>query len=481
MPIRITGMATGMDTESMIKQLMTAKRMPIDKMQQQKTSLTWQRDQYREMNTLMSQLREATSKLRFEGTMNPRKVTTDNANVTATATAAATKGAYSLTVHQVAKGAAIQGNAVAGTATDPLNTGGATTLTINGKDITFAQNSKAADVVNAINAETGTTGVRASFDAATKRFSLTNAKTGVNSKIDITHKSGDNSLLTNMNLPSTSVTGQNAVVDFNGSNGLSYETNSFTVENVTLQLKDSASATFPMNVSVSVEQDTGKQFDAIKNFVDKYNEVIEKINTKVTEQRYRDYGPLTDEQKKEMKENEVIEWEKRAKSGLLRNDSSLTSTLTKLRTDLRTPVTGLPAGNYDTLGDIGISTAAAGQTSSYKENGKLYIDEAKLKDALAANPDQVSDLFVKGFGERLYKSVDASMTRLSKLAGSEGSLVDSSTLGTKIYDLNKRIDIENSKLKDYEDRYYIQFSKMETAMNRMQEQQNWLAGQLGGL
>jgi len=480
MPIRLTGMASGLDTDALIKQMMQAKRMPIDKMKQQQTKLSWQRDQYREMNTLMSQLRDVANNIRFASTVNAKKVTTNNAAVTATATAGTAVGSYSLTVNQVATSAKIQGTAIGVSSSTPLNTTAASVLTINGVDVNINLNSNANDIVNAINNKSSSTGVKATFDAITQRFTLTNSKTGVNSKINIVNKSGED-VLAKMNLGATSATGLNANVSYNGAPSASFETNSFTIEGVNFQLKETAGATYPMNVNVSIEQDTDKIFDTIKSFVDKYNEVIDKVNKKTTEQRYRDFQPLTEEQKKEMKDTEIEDWEKRAKSGLLRNDAALNSAIGEFRSLLMKPVTGVTPGAYDMLSDIGISTSQPGNKFAFSENGKLYIDEAKLKNALSANPDQVSDLFTKGYGESMYQAANKSLSKLTKMAGNGTSLVDSSTLGLQITDLDRRIDVANSKLKDYEDRYYIQFSKLESALTKMQEQQSWLSSQTSGM
>ncbi len=51
-----------------------------------------------------------------------------------------------------------------------------------------------------------------------------------------------------------------------------------------------------------------------------------------------DYAPLTDAQKEDMKEDEIKLWEEKARKGTLRNDSTLKSLLTKMRTSIYTSV-----------------------------------------------------------------------------------------------------------------------------------------------
>src|SRR5690606_8962365 len=118
----------------------------------------------------------------------------------------------------------------------------------------------------------------------------------------------------------------------------------------------------------------------------KYNEIIGKINEKLREERYRDYRPLTDEQRKEMSDREIELWEERAKSGLLRGDIILSNALSNMRTAFYNNVD--TDGPFKHLAEIGIKT-----TANYMEGGKLEINETKLKEALAQDSDAVYKLF----------------------------------------------------------------------------------------
>ena len=109
--------------------------------------------------------------------------------------------------------------------------------------------------------------------------------------------------------------------------------------------------------------------DSIKTFVDKYNELIADFNGRLTEKRYRDYPPLLDDQKKDMKENDIKLWDEKAKSGLLTSDSTIRSFLTEMRNSLISTVQN--SGSFNSLKDIGINFS-----SNYRDNGKLVLDEA---------------------------------------------------------------------------------------------------------
>jgi len=86
--------------------------------------------------------------------------------------------------------------------------------------------------------------------------------------------------------------------------------NEFTIEGVTYSLKGVSSEP----VKIDVKADIDAVVENIKNFVNSYNEMLAKINSVLTEERYRDYLPLTDDQKKAMSEDDIKLWEQKAKS-----------------------------------------------------------------------------------------------------------------------------------------------------------------------
>jgi flagellar hook-associated protein 2 len=187
--------------------------------------------------------------------------------------------------------------------------------------------------------------------------------------------------------------------------------NEFTINGTTFTLQ----GTTDVETTVNVMHDGDAVFQSIKSFIEKYNEIIDKINTKLTEQRYRDYPPLTNEQKKEMSEDEIKLWEEKAKSGTLRSDSLLRSVLDKMRFAWSSPVKAADS-KLDQMTEYGI------ETGSYFEGGKLYIkDEARLKQAINENPDEVLKFFTnssqnfeeQGVAQRLYNILSDSMASIT--------------------------------------------------------------------
>lgn len=333
-------------------------------------------------------------------------------------------------------------------------------------------------------------GVSMFYDEQTGQMTLTRTETGnfngddpndAGYAQDASHQeiiTTGNFINTSLNFNGANETGgQNAEFTINGL-ATERSSNTFEVSGVTFTLKQEFTG---QNVTVNVSNDTEAVFENIKSFVEKYNELIEKMNDKVSEERYRDYKPLTDQQKEEMSDKEIELWEEKAKSGLLRSDSILNRALNDMRRDFYTQVEN--GELFDQLAAIGITTS-----SNYREGGKLEIDEAKLKAAIQEDPQAVEKLFTdqgttyanKGIVHRLYDTVNETMDRLNEKAGNPFNPSMESFLGERLEDLEERIDAFEDRLIDIENRYWNQFTAMEKAIQRMNQQSMYLMQQFGG-
>lgn len=232
---------------------------------------------------------------------------------------------------------------------------------------------------------------------------------------------------------------------------------------------------------VDVTRDTDQIYDGIVKFVDEYNKIMEKIHSLLVEDPdYKDYLPLTDDQKSQMSDREIELWEEKAKTGLLRGDSALNS----IWDDLRSTIYAKPSGSDLGIYNIGITTSA-----STEYGGQLVIDHSKLKEMINSDPESVRKLFtdsVDGVAtslnnaiNRAARSSSANPGRLVALAGSSKSDTSSS-----LYKQMKAIDDNLTTLQDRYDseyqRYWSQFNAMEQYIQQMNQQASWLAQQLGG-
>lgn len=238
-------------------------------------------------------------------------------------------------------------------------------------------------------------------------------------------------------------------------------------------------------VTMQAAADTKAAKEQIVEFVAKYNEVIDEFNKLLKENKYRDFPPLTEEQRKDMSESEQKLWDEKAQSGLLRGDSILRNGVTDMRATFMGHVSGLGDNLIDSLAEIGITTS-----KEMKENGKLVIDDKKLEAALAKDPDQVYKMFSqtgkvtetvdangrkvtedsRGIAYRLRDVMKEMTLNIEKKAGREGATDQSYNIGRNIVQADDRITKLQAKLKNIEARYWKQFTAMETAINKANSQ-----------
>jgi flagellar hook-associated protein 2 len=371
-----------------------------------------------------------------------------------------------------------------------------------------------SDLAQAINTATSSN-VVARFSELTGKFSIQTSNTGANTTISIKDNSSAPNLLEKLNLGDLGATSVNQATngygilpsDFtakitqpDGSSAtIKKSSNTFTIDGVNYNFKSATNTNFTLTNNVQ------KSFDKIKNVIDKYNEMIDKISTKIGETKIKDYTPLTDDQKSAMTADQITAWETKAKQGILRNDSTLSTMLTSMRSAFFQSVSGAGV----TLSEIGLSTS-----SDYTKGGKIIIDETKLKTALQTKGDQVANIFSKTSSSQPSYSPDLTssqrMTRTSEEgifqrindilldstrttrdnSGNKGMLVqkagikgDYSEYSNLLTDdlKKKQTEITNmiSKMATKQEAYYLQFSKLETTMNKLNSQSSWLSQQLG--
>ena len=376
---------------------------------------------------------------------------------------------------------------------------GNASFSINGEIIDIKSTDTLKQVFDKIN-NNDKTMAKISYDELTDKITLTSTVTGAGSNLEISDITGN--FLTALNLDK-STKGQDAIVTINGET-IVRSTNNFTINGVTYNLKKVHEADSKGD-TITVSQDTDSVINNIKSFIEEYNKLIDSIYGKINEKYDRNYPPLTDAQKDEMKEKDIEKWEEKAKTGLLRNDSILQKLVYSMRSALYEKVEGVSIS----LKDIGI------ESKSYSDNGKLYLDEDKLRNALLTKPDEVTKLLngvssenptysrtatqeqradrykKSGVLQRLsdiiedhvstYRDKDGNKGILLEKAGIEGDLSDTkNTISDQLKDYDDRITDMISSLTRKEENYYKKFSELESILARMNQQSAWLSSMLGG-
>lgn len=491
-PIRFSGMASGLDTDTLIKDLMKSERVPLDKLTKQKQSAMWKRDEYRSFNTTFSAFQSLTDKLRFSSTFNKQAVTSSNSNVVdAKASASATSGTFSVKVNQLATSTVNVGEIFTqpvDVKADGLQAGTFKITGANNQEITVTVDATTTrqSIMKQINASG--IGVSMSFDSINGRFIMSSTKTGANSTFTIEDSSGVFNSIFNMDVNKTT-SGENASVIFNGVS-MEMENNSFEFSGINFQLRGVSTDV----VTVSASRDTKSITDNITQFVNDYNALVDLIRGKVKETPDRNYAPLTDDEKEAMTEKQIELWESKAKVGLLYRDDLLDGALNSFKSLLSKKVEGV-SGAFDSLDDIGI-TFKGFQNGLVSDLGKIELDVNKLNEAIEKNPDAVAELFGKtssknyddptrvndsGIAERLYNELTNQMNKIKKRIGSGtiSDAEDNSQYGKLIGDLNDKIDNVKRRMEIVENRYYKQFTTMEVALQKLNSQGSWLTSQLG--
>ncbi|USK69960.1 flagellar filament capping protein FliD [Peribacillus asahii] len=606
MTMRISGLASGMDIDEIVSQMMTAQRIPLDKIYQKKTYTEWQRDDYRTMNTALDEFdkliadgigRQATFIQKTVSISNPDAFSVKNINSTfdfsgtiekatlaKAATMISTTGAdetitsstklteidpsykgQTIKIKAINKDGSFDqvaktdsyGNIVLKDGTS-IFTGadGKPVLSADGKyfkadsegkqlvgegnlidpknveiamedkwfEYTIKESDTLQSVIDEINAKSG---VAAFFDEKKGKFSITAKNTGdagteiaeiqlqavtvetkeitktvtkadgtteevkvqvKQSETEVTtenffkdimkmEKNSDIAAATELEgVPkaASGTAGTNAELTYNGLT-IERSSNTFRINGAEITLKQE----FTDPVTFSSTPDVDKIFDKVKEFVDSYNALIKNISGKISEKKDSDYPPLTDEQKKSLEEEDIKRWEEKAKKGTLRNDSTLRGLLTNMRTALYTSVEGTDFGH---LSSIGITT-----TKSYQEGGKLEIDEEKLRQAIAENPNGVFELFMSddgdakstdgdGLARRLRANLSSAVKDIAEKAGRTAASVNNTfTLGRLLDDYEDKISAFEKRLTDLETRYYKQFTNMEKMISQANSQSSYLS------
>lgn len=603
MTMRISGLASGMDIDSMVSNLMKAEKMPQTKLKQQKDKLTFQTELYREINVKMASLRDAVNGIKYNANFAANKVSSSTTDISATASSSASAVSHFIKVNSLATaesrvsadtvsnvgltGAALGATTVIedgknkfnisvdgisrtitldngsysrdelqamvqskinaayganrlnvslngnsfdfvpvgttdfkpqvvvndaagntglsaigltnnqsfklnlgvklstiGNLKEPLSVPAAGgSFTINGVKIDYSSDDTMQSIINRVNSSSAN--VTMSYDPTADKFSLMNKTTGADAHITLSDDTGKGNFLDATGLLNGQVNlGTDASVEIDGITS-QRATNAFTLDGVSYTLNNVNKT----GVTVNIQKDNATIVGNIKKMVDAYNDMIDLVNRRLSEQKSKGYDPLTTDQKSDMSDSDIELWNTEAKKGLIHNDNTLKKVKSSLRELFIKDVSGV-ADRFNSLYDIGITTVPYVQGQE-QDAGKLTIDETKLNNAITQDPNAVISLFTQtsddndnsneGIAVSMYEKTNSLLSELTKKAGREGgSMTDRTiTLGSQMYNLQLKIDDWDTKLSKMEDNYYKRFSAMEKAVSNGNSQLSWLQKQFG--
>ena len=336
-------------------------------------------------------------------------------------------------------------------------------------------------------------GVTAIYLGSENKFVLSSNEKGEGRKITLGADPKDTTDAANLIFGGVSQDGTDGEMSilYNGvQTTITSSSNTFSIDGLDIRATNTfntGSATAEGGVSFTASADTEKVTETVKKFIEAYNAMIDEVRTQATTKPDSNYKPLTDDQKNEMNETSIKNWEDKAKEGILYNSSALK--------DLDNATQGIFSSmmingvSYDDLEKIGISFS-----DDYTAGGKIVFDEEKFKTAMDSDPEKVSDLFTGTHG--IVNTIDSTLSTYatryaSKNGNSYGVLIEeagseklsltltNNSIYKELKDMQETITNLQSQLSTEQDRYISQFTQMETLINQMNSQSSYLS-QLGG-
>lgn len=528
--LRMTGMYSGIDTESVIQSLVSAKQTKVTQLKNDQKKLQWKQEAWQDLNSKIYNLFSKTlSDLRFSASYKKKTTTSaDPTKVTVVASEAAVNGTQTIKINKLAKSGYLTGAQLKEhtptkenetkkwTVTDKLSeldsslVGKKISITVGtGDEAKTKEIEITGDMtINKFVAELKGAGVNASFDENNQRFFVSSTGTGSSKEFSFTDNDG---VLASLGLDENAtyangskavrIKAQDAEIELNDAVFTS-DTNTFNVNGLTLNVTGETSD----EITIVTTTDYDGIYETIKDFFSEYNELINEMDKLYNADSARKYDMLTDEEKEAMSEEEVEQWEDKIKGALLRKDSQLSSvfngmintmmngflTTSDLSEEEKNAMTASEYAEWKKehtkyLSDYGIGTlnyfeAKDNERHAYHINGdaddeETAEEEDKLKAAIAADPDGTAEFFAN-LCKALYTKLDEQMARTEY--SSIYKVYNDKQMQTEYDDYTKRISEAEEKLNDYEDKWYKKFSAMETALAKLQSNSSAVTSMLGG-
>lgn len=542
MAIRMTGLVSGLDTDSLVQELVSAYSTQKDDLVKAQTKLSWKQDSWKEMNSKIYGFYSGSlSNMRLTSNFSNMKKTTlsDSTKATVTADSTVLNGTQTLKINRLATagyltGTKLESSGDAYNASTKLSELGLSDTTINfkvgseQKSIEVKGDMTISEFTKSLNEQ----GVTANFDVNQQRFFVNSKSTGSDSDFNFTVNTEDelkalnklglatakdvirvtalqqaeadvedgtisedekdakaeeyyNVLLnsdTYADLKDRYAVKQDATNAQIELNGAIFEgsSNTFNINGLTITAKGVSEST----MSLVTETDVDAIYDTIKDFIKGYNDLIKAMDEAYNAEQAKGYEPLTDEEKESMSDDEIEKWEKKIKDSLLRRDSTLESISFAMKTQMSQSYE--VNGKTYSLASFGINTLGY-FVAADNEKGVYHIDGDSEDSSTKANADKLKTAIandpdaVAGFFQQLAKGVYSELDKKMKSTtlSSAYKVYNDKQMQSEYDDYTDKIKKWEEKVSDMEDYYFDKFSAMETALSKLNSQQSQLSGLLG--
>jgi flagellar hook-associated protein 2 len=445
--ITVGGLATGLDTNSIIAQLMKIEQRPLDLLQQQQDAIKATQSSVATVASKLATLKGASDALgTVDGVLLRKASSSDETVLSAAAGAGAKAGSVTINVTQLAR-ASVASSAMGVASADASIAAGSGQLVFqvgNGAAQTVGVDAGTtlAGLVDSINElDAGVTASAVNLGTAQSpdwRLAIASGQTGAASSITVLRDD------TTLGVTTTQA-GQDArftIAGFSGTFSRDANTFSDVLPGVTFALKATGAST------VSVANDTDAIVAQVKRLVTGFNDVVGFVASEATVDEAKDKSNVT--------------------VGTLATDSTVRRLVDRLHETLSSPFAGA-AGRYVNLSSIGIST---------NQDGTISLDETKLRAALGDDPNAVAAVFA---GNDAGTGIAASLSAvLDQATGPDGTLtIHTKGLSDQVSALQNEIDDEQRRLTTVQANLQAQFAALETLVNSLQNQGNSLLAALG--
>lgn len=515
MPIRITGMNSGLDTESIITALTSTKKTKLDTAKNDQKKLTWKQEKFKDLNKkVVNFYNGALSNMRFSTAYTKKTTTASKQSAVSVVTGEnAMNTTQTLDITDLAKAAYLTGKEVKiggesgekaklSSSVSELGLGAGDKLkfqigddTSNVLSVDIEAGDTVEKVLNKLKSAKTSSGdsLNFNYDENNGRFYVAAKTEGSKAAFHLVSDTESSKAMKALGFEldgedektsSNYVAGSSAKIKLNGVEYTS-ENNVFEVNGLTITANEVASG-----ITLTTKQDTSGIYDNIKNMIKEYNSLMKEFATLYNADPAKKYKMLTDDEKEQMSDKEVEEWENKIKTGVLSGDDTI-STIRNAMKDIMVSSFDVTLKDGTTsklsLASFGISTGSYFSTEE-NERDMLHIDGDAddsassgntdlLRAAISTDPEMIQNFFTE-----LSRSLYSKMGDLMK--GTEYSsaftIYEDKLMASQYSAYNTKISDAQKALEAAQDKYYKQFSTMETALAKINSASGSLSSFFGG-
>lgn len=451
------GIGSGLQLGDILDSLQASEKASLTPISTQQSSYTAKLSAYGTLKSALTTFQTANTTLNNADLFSSTKTTSSSSAFSATTTAGAVAGKYTVSVSQLATAQTLT-SAVQTSNTTALATADSTITIQQGGDkkpVTVsvsAANSSLTGIRDAINkSDSGVTASIIKTGDGSYRLSMTSDDTGEDNAMTLS-VTGDSTLQSMLSYDGTSasnmtesVAAKNAMLTVNN---VAIENSSNTIsdalEGITLNLNDVTTG----NQSLSITKDTTKASSAVSAWVDAYNKLQDSFSS-LTKYTAVDAG--TDAQD--------------SSNGALLGDSTLRTIQTQLKSML---TNAQSSSTYKSLAQVGVTTDPT--------SGKLELDDDKLSTALSSDPDGVKAMIIgdgktTGIATTIGTNINGWLSSTGILqAATDGVSKTLNNLTTQYNATSTRIDATIA-------RYKTQFTNLDVMISKLNNTSSYLTSQ----